>query len=374
MAQFAINAVYQNFIPKYFEGIGLTKPMIGALVGFSPFIAIVGQPVWGALADRVPRKRLVLFVLLLAAALAMVLYPLSPAYAYLMLMVGVNAFFYTSVQPLGDAITLEGLEKGGWKFGPLRMAGTVSFALVAAGAGTVLTGRTALVPYLTAALTAVAAAAVFVLPQSSAPRARSARSSVFGVLKSRDMILLLSALFLMMVTMAFYYAFFAVHFTTNLHGTSAMLGWCYFISAMSEVPFLLSADRLLERFGPGKMLVFSCAMLTLRWTTLSFMQNPYLVMASQVMHMGCLIVMSFTLVKTIALVMPPELKATGQMAASVIAMTASRVVGSALGGVLADAMGIQRVFLLCAGLCAAVLAALVIFLRKGYLQARPDTV
>ncbi len=51
------NAVYSTFIPVYFLNIGFSPSQIGTLLSLGPLVAILAQPVWGALGDRARTKK-----------------------------------------------------------------------------------------------------------------------------------------------------------------------------------------------------------------------------------------------------------------------------------------------------------------------------
>jgi PPP family 3-phenylpropionic acid transporter len=100
------NAVYGTFIPLYFQHLGFTQPQIGTLLSLGPLIAILAQPVWGTLSDRAKTKNRILLLLIAGSGGAMLLYPLSNQFAYLLIMICVFTFFQTSIFAVSDAITL----------------------------------------------------------------------------------------------------------------------------------------------------------------------------------------------------------------------------------------------------------------------------
>ncbi len=358
------NSVYQNFMPVFFKANGLTAGNIGALSAAMQVVALLSQPLFGILSDKSKTKNRVLKLILAASAVCTLFFFVSSGFWPLLAIVAVNAFFFTSVAPLGDTITLEGLSKNGYAFGPIRMMGAVSFALTAMIAGQVFGRWPEIVRQVYTSLMALLFFASFVLPRAEGHGRKSGGKVKWSLLlRNRELVWLMVCTLLMMTPMAFFYALFSVHFTSGLGGSQEMLGWCFFISAMSEVPFLLLSDRLFKKLGPGKMLLLSCVALAARWLLLGLTHSPAVAMWSQVLHGWCFIVMSFTMVKYVSVVAPPELKASAQMLYSVVGMTLSRIAGSALGGALAENMGIEPVFLMGAVMTAAVFGLLFALLR-----------
>src|SRR3954447_14095593 len=131
------NAVYGTFMPVYLKSIGLSQTSIATLLSFGPLIAILAQPLWGRIGDRAQSKNRVLQVLSLGSAVSILLLPVSHQYFYLLLIVCMVTFFQTSINPLSDAITLEHLARTKWNFGPIRLAGTIGFAIMSVAFGIV---------------------------------------------------------------------------------------------------------------------------------------------------------------------------------------------------------------------------------------------
>ena len=174
---------------------------------------------------------------------------------------------------------------------------------------------------------------------------------VIGRQKAVVAILLMLFAMLLQITMGYFYTFFSPHFVSLPGGTSALLGGCYFLSAVSETPFLLNSDRLFRRFGAGKLMCVSALMLSLRWIIVASCDNALVVMLSQLLHSMGFIVITVTSSLYIDRTVPPELKASGQMLLAVVSFGVARVAGNLGGGLLADWMGRQNVFYLCAILC-----------------------
>ena len=92
-----------------------------------------------------------------------------------------------------------------------------------------------------------------------------------------------------------FYTYFSLHFTTLEGANSTLLGLCFTISSIAEVPFLLLSNKLYERFGAGKLLITAGISVTIRWLLLGSLTNVYAVMATQLFHGWGFIVMTVTM-------------------------------------------------------------------------------
>ncbi len=363
------NGVYQGYASKYFESKGLTTMQMSIILAFTPLIAIVMQPVWGAVGDRAKRRNTVLLMLTAVSSILVLLYRISDAFWYLLPMSMLFSALYTSIQPMGDSIILEDLTPKRLAFGPLRLYGTYAFAVTNPIWGLILSPeRMNWIVYLTSFMLMITVAAVFVLPPTEGHQSKGKKMNILAVLKVPHMAGLLLMLMLLQLTYGYFYSFYSIFYTSLPGSNGIMLGICYFLSAVSETPFLLNEDKLFKKLGAGKLMVISAVVLTLRWTILGFTNNPYVAMASQVLHGWGFIVMTVSTSKFVAKVIPDELKASGQMALSVVGFGIARAFGILGGGAVASVTGsVQNGFRLTA--CVA-LITLLVFAPK-YLPMKP---
>lgn len=362
------NAVYQGYVAKYFEAVGMTHKQLTVLLAMAPVISVVMQPVWGMLGDRSKSRNAVLAMLIAVAAAVVLTYRISSAFWWLMISSILFSSFYTSIQPMGDSIILEALQPKNQPFGPLRLMGCLTFAVGNLFIGYAIDGRANLIVYLTTAVLLLNLLTVRALPPTPGHQSTGEKMNMTGILKLAHMPGLIIMLMLLQLTMGYFYSFYSPYFTSLPGGTTTILGLCYFLSAVSEVPFLLNADKLFDKLGVGKLMSISAAALTLRWILLASFPNVYVAAGSQVLHGWGFIVMTVSMSKFMSATVPNELKASGQMLLAVVGFGVARVFGILGGGLLSEAIGgVQNGFIVMA--CISGLA-LILFAPR-YLHMKP---
>lgn len=337
-------AIYGTFVPVYLDYIGYSKSEIGILMSLGPFVAIIAQPFWGITSDRARSKNFVLQILFLASIFTMALFPLSRNFYYLIAVITLFTFFQTSTGPISDAITLEYLSETNKSFGPIRMAGTIGYAVMSIIAGWFAQGYIGSIFALNILVMFIAFMIVFKLPVVEGHQFGKERIPIWRLFSNRNLVLLMILNFLIQTTLGFYYTYFPIYFR-QIGGSNKLLGLAYFISAMSEIPFLLYADKILKRIGTRWALIGASGVAALRWLIISFIPNAYLVLPFQLLHGLIFIVLYYSMATYINQEVPKELKASGQTVNNLIGMGISRIVGSLLGGFLSDLYGIKMVFL-----------------------------
>lgn len=353
-AYYVTNAVYQGYLSLFYNSLGFTSAQMGTIFAAVALVSMFTQPFWGMRGDRMRSRNALLRFLAAASLVSMLAFTLTSRYIPLLLLACLFSCFYTSIQPLGDSIILENLLRGNHPFGPIRLTAGMAFAFASLAFGQVLNapGRESWSVYIIAGMCAVIFAATFLLPPTAGQQAAGGRRMSFGTLfRQRDLMKLMGFMAPLMITMGYFYTFFSPHFVSLEGGNSALLGWSYFISACSEIPFLLNSDRLFDRIGIGKLLCISSLALTARWLILGLTRNYVLVMCSQVFHGWGFIVITVGLAKYINLTVPAELRASGQLLLGAVSFGVARAVGNLGGGLLADAIGRQNVFFFSAAVC-----------------------
>lgn len=354
MAYYVTNSIFQSYMSLYYVDMGLDNTQIGLINSMVALVSVFAMQFWGRMGDTAASRNRLLCLMCVSAAMLMATTLLSGKFLFLLIIACLFASFYTSIQPMGDSIVLASLAEHGRPFGPVRMLGGLSFAVVAMLFGRVLdaAGNTKIVIYAVAGLCLVIALTALWLPSVIGGGHRRKSGKMLSLFKNRDLLRIFLLMIPLQITLGYFYAFFSPLFKNDLPGgNETLLGWCFFISATSEAPFLLLSDRLFDRYGAGRLMCVSAIVMTARWLMVAVAPNAYVAMASQLLHSWSFIVITVTLSKYVQATVPENLRASGQLLISVFGFGVARVIGYFGGGLLSDLTSRQDVFFLCAGIC-----------------------
>jgi len=338
------NAVYGTFIPVYLDSIGYGQIAIGSLLAVGPFVSILAQPVWGTLGDRARSKNDILKILIFGSAVTVLMHRLSENYYYLLFIMAAFTFFQTSISPISDTITLESLDRSSWKFGPIRMAGTLGYALMAVIAGAYAKSSINGIFFLYFCIAIAAFLVTYRLPTVRGHQTKEQKVPARRLFKNKKLVVLMAFGMVLQITLGFYYSFYSLYLK-QMGANNSLLGWAMFLSAISEVPFLIFADRILKKLGTEYTLLGSALAMGLRWFILYKTTDPYFALMSQLLHGINFIVLQYSMATYINETVPKELKAIGQTINTLFGVGISRIIGSFFGGFLSERFGIQSVFL-----------------------------
>ena len=358
-----------TYAPKFYGEIGLADSQIGLISAIPAFVALFVQPIWGMLSDRARYKRNVLAVALVIGGLCCFLVqPAAGNFLPLLLVLTLVNTFLLPVLPVGNAIAIEYTRECGRDYGPVRMMGTVGFQVSILVIGLIFaTSLNGLYNAFGLVLLASALCALLLPPVKGYQHGKE-RISFTVFFKDRALLLMFALVFLAQMAAQFYLAFFSKHLG-DLGISNALTGLITTLAVSLEIPFLLFGDKLMKKLSIWKWMWIGLIVNGLRFVVLSIVRTPVLIVLSQIPSVFLLACFEFFPAIYLNKAVNKELRGTVQNTYTLIAFGASRIVGSLLGGFIADATSIPTVFAINGALL--LLAAVVFFvpLRR---RARMD--
>lgn len=365
------------FISAYYKRIGLSFTQIGVLLAIGPIFAIFIQPLWAMLSDRTGKRKLLLILLALCTAGAYLLYYLGESFAVCLLAVLVVSLFSLALLPLCDALVIDRANAYGFPFARIRIGGTLGYAAMVFGAGMFLEKfdgaqfAVASVTYL------FFAGAVMLLPQGgareeAAPARREAAPARKKAVPARESIFDTSEILFVLVLALIeslglgFCGSFMGSYAVELGFGSSLIGVLSCISALSEVPILLFAGKLVDRFGEIPLLIFSGVMMSLRLFLTGMGLVPAMISA-QLLQSVTYMTTYICCTQYISKHVRAGKMSQGQSALAIVQSGLAAVASNLFGGMLVDAVGTRQAFFAVAAgvLAVALLVGGVYFLRKG---------
>jgi PPP family 3-phenylpropionic acid transporter len=359
---FAAVGAYFPYLPVYYRSLGLGLGEIGLISAVWSAAQLLGAPAWGNLADRRSRSSWTLPAALLVAGVGAIALALSRDFPTVVASAVVMAFGLSGFGPVLDARSLELLGADRIRYGQLRAWGSASFVVATIGVGIVLDARgTEALFLICLPLFLLAAAVAGTLPRrGSAHVAVGFLSGTGQVLRSRQLAPFFASALLVLMGLAAVTAFYSVAYD-GLGGDRLGIGLAWAIGAAVETPIMFGYPRLARRFGTDRLLVLGASLLALRSLLAALAQEPVLLVLIAPIEgvaWGTFFISSIDYVGRHA---PAGLSATSQGVYTATNGLAA-ILGSALGGLIAEATSIAILFGLAAALggLAAVLLAIAI--------------
>ncbi len=347
--EYAGIGILMPYLALYLASIGLSGTQIGGLLALGPLIAFLVQPVWGLVTDIYHLHRRALVLACFGAAAAIAAFAATADYRLLLVLYALHAVMRAPVAILGTSLALEHLEQNGQRdtFGGIRLWGSIGFAVTSFGIGAWLVDRAIwwILPlyslsYLVLGLIGLT------LPDAEVHGDVRWREGLSLLrLKPALTVFLVGAL-LIGTTLGIVNNYLAVYLR-DIAAPGWVIGTALAISALFEVPLMARVPAFLRRWGFRIVFIGGVGALPLRWILYTFIENPYLVLPTQVLHSIGMMALLVVAVLYVDRILPARWRASGQAlyAASLYGIGPS--IGLALAGTIYESAGIRLVWVLC---------------------------
>ena len=369
-ALFLANGVFAAavwpFAAVILRGRGLDPALIGLVVGAGALAATVITPWFGHLADvvvgRVAAVRITVGIAVVAAIALLLPSPIVVvAVAVASVAVQMNLML-----GLGDALAVDALHAPTRQYGRLRSLTSFSYAVAVIAAGFVYNGA----GYGAAPVVALVGAwVIFVIvgrvpDPTRDPRIRHAVARRGAEIAGRfgsisralavepRLLVLLAALTLAYTGVMGGVTFVSIRIA-ELGGRPSDVALSWGISALTEIPGLLTAGVLVRRFGLRAMFLGALAVHAVLIASWGVLPSPVLINATRLLTGLCFGSLLATRVLSINSLLPAELQGTGQTLMTAMTFGLGAVAGGVVGGVVYGLAGPMAFFLFAAGLTAA---------------------
>ena len=310
------SGVQLPFLPLWLKARGFDTGGIALVVAGMMAARLVGAPLFAWIADHFGNRRL---VIQLCAGLAFAGYTalaLAHGFSTITSIALIAAFAFAPVFPLTEGFSVDGAVTHGIDYGRVRRWASLSFLIGSLSSGLLLTR---LAPEDTAWILAVcqglSLCATFLLPPEPTHDRTSQKTS--PNLRARDLFFASSFPLLLLATgvgqasHAMLYSFSSVYWQ-SLGFTSVGIGLLWSAAVMAEVLLLSYSNVIVEKFGPGRLMMIGMAGGLVRWIMMGFVTSFPLILMAQMLHALSFATTHLGTMHVIRLMAPPQLRNRAQ--------------------------------------------------------------
>ncbi|GEM_PF-722434 len=280
-------AVQGSFFGMYLNNRGMSAANVGLMNGIIQVLGLVLFPLWGKLADRVSNKNIILIGTQIACIIVLFGFFLTENVLMIAIVNVLFSLVHNPVMYLYESITMQHVKTNGWIYSPIRMSGTIGYAVMAVVAGFFLGQNDNLIFPIYIGSMAISTIVALMLPKT--PRMGNQvvekkvkgekvakGESVYSLLKNKRIlgVLFLSGIYTM--STGFNMSYYGIHMT-ELGGDYIYVGIANMIMAFAECPFHVGPGRKwLKKIGVEKAMLIVMAFGTVRWVLAGLCNNPWI--------------------------------------------------------------------------------------------------
>lgn len=348
VALYAPVAIIISFFPLWIRAQGLTDRQTGLVLALGSALAVVVNPLVGAMADQARSRKTILLVLVAGSvASAGLLFAVDGFVGVLLVFLAMRACA-TSLS-LSESIALGSVSRYGFNFGRLRSAGSMSVVAMSvilgwlidrAGAGVI--AWVLLVAYIAQGLFAMT------LPGDSVRVGQRVRGPVMQVLRLPGFALLLGSAAVSQACHGFFYSY-SVLFWKSVGFPASVIGYLWALGVVAEIVVFSVSGRIVARIAAPGLIALACMAGVLRWTLIGLAPRVDVAIVAQLLQGATLALTQLGAAEYIRTRVPAAVlsSGTGVYAACGGLFTAFCVY---LGSFLFPSVG-GRAFLLSSALC-----------------------
>lgn len=367
-------ATFGAYIVYYLGDMGYSNIEIGIIISIRTFTGLLGEPLLSYISDVNNTNKKVFMASMVLLALVVLPFPYYD-WRFMLFSMGIIGFLWAPQQSVLDSWIMKRSKRLADNYGFMRAWGSLGYALVV-----ILFGKAIevygwgilFISYSTLIFIAVIMATLISdVPQteedtnSTSSDEQIESKNPLALFKNLEytMIVISSMLNFIPISVVFV---FLPNFIKGVGGTPVLLGYTYFLSALSEAPILFFAKTLLKRFKPVPLLLISAIFYALRVWIIFKATLP-----GHFLFFGVLHSLSFGLFLTtiryhINMIAPENLKTTAQSIVTMSSFGIGGIIASLFGGYVMDVYGLTVLFKLCMliNILAIILLITIIFYKR----------
>lgn len=349
------------FLNLFYRQQGMDLVQVGILAAVSPTMTLLVSPLWAAVADRFNLHRYILpLTMLLSIPFALLLGRMQ-SFEQLLLGIALFAGCFCAIVPLTDNAVLVNLGGQKKEYGRIRLWGSLGIGVMAWLSGYLVEGRPLNIIFtLYVFLMTIAVVVAYYLPKAPQVKIQSYWRSARQFWHDPRWRIFLPGCLLAGLSHLFH-GYFLFIFAKSLGAADTLLGFLVAVSAGTNVLIYLSMPRILRRWSPQQVMLFSNALMIVRCAITAIIKTPdwlILISAMDGLTWGTMWAAGVQHANEIA---PHGLGASAQAVYNAVFVGLGGIMGASLGGMIFSAWGSAALFTI-----AAVMAALssLVFMRQ----------
>ena len=340
----------------YLQYLGFSATEIGELIAILTLTRVFAPYIWATIADQISLIKGNSFGLLKFASGASFLIfclmfvidsKVNDQFWTVAVITFAYSVFWNSCMPQIEAATLNHLAEHRFKYGAIRLWGSVGFIVTVLGLGYLMDafGPNIILP--AAALSFLIMFLASFLLSSKEPAKNSGDSSFMPLrsLLNRKVVIILVLCTLMQASHAPFYTFFSIYLED--HGYSkALIGWLWTTGVVFEIIVFMIGYRLLRQYRLTSLLSFTFLVAAVRWCVLAiFPENVFIVFASQILHAITYGLYHSVMIQLVDQFFQGRYQIRGQALYSSVSFGIGGAIGSAVSGVVWTMYGAKVLFI-----------------------------
>ncbi|WP_100405275.1 MFS transporter [Bacillus solitudinis] len=344
---FSSFAVMGVIMPLYLKGKGLSTEQIGLVIAMGSVIAVIGQPLFGYVSDKIKSTKKVLIGLLaISLVISVIYYSVNSFYMLLTFFIILN-FFKSSTGPLTENITIAYSKKHNKNYGLIRLWGDVGVGTASVIIGTLIgiLGIEKLGFMYGTIIICALIVAFFLKDDRTKGTVPISLKSIKQLFSNKGYVWFLFLGLIVFMAHRLNDSLFSIYLS-DLGATESQIGFSWMIAAFASSPVFIIVAWLLKKYRELTLVCIGAVLFSLRWLLYGLFPDPSTLIYLQALN-GVFPVFIVPALFLVTKIVPPEITATGQTFFIAVIVGLGGMIGSAGGGWFMGNFGAPTTYILC---------------------------
>ena len=321
------------------EAKGLTASQVGTIMGIGLIARAVSTMFAFPFASKFLSGKKLIVVLVVSSLVVTLLYLPANAFETLLLITFLFSLFYPALLPAIENSATTLMQTSQINYGKSRSYGSIGFVIAVFIISFIvgLVGEQAILwcmiafLFIMLVMQTLPTPAVLLVKPTADDRGKS--SSMIGLFKIKGFSIILIVVVLLQGSMASYYNYSYIYLQQYLHVNPLYIGIILNIAVISEIIYLLKADRF-GYWKTSKLLIIAGIASTVRWIMIFVFPNVWIFIISQTLHSLSFAMAHFAFIQYISKTLPKQQLSNAQGIYSALGMSLSAALLTLFGGFL----------------------------------------
>ena len=282
-AFFIFGGIHLPFWPVWLAAKGIDAAGIAFILAAGIGVKVVVNPLIAHFADRSGARRSIMLALAAGANVSFIAFFFVDNFVSILFCNLLFLALWAPVMPLGESLTFLAARARTFDYGRVRLWGSFTFIVAAAGAGVLLVGRPGeLILYLLLPAAVLMLFAIVAVPDVRAPPA-AGRFAALELIGNRPLLTMLLACMLAQASHAALYAFATLHWQAAGH-SETVIGLLWAEGVVAEIVLFAAGPAVLRRCSPAALIALAGAAGIARWAAMAASTALPVLVFAQALH------------------------------------------------------------------------------------------
>ncbi len=364
-------AIFNPYVTVYLQEKGFAVEKIGLVTGANSFMLIIAQPFWGIITDKLQSSKYTLVICMVIQAVFSVALVFSNTFFAIAVCFCMYGFFSSPEGPLLDTWCLKSLKKVGYQnsVGQMKFAGCFGYALSSVLAGYAIASydTTKILPVYSCILFFIAVFLLVAKVESCEGKKEPSPKLMLGkIIKDTHFIFFLVIIFIMQIPHRAAYTFYPL-LISELGGGKTFVGYTSAVMFLSEGILLFFSKKLLSRYRPGNIIMFSGIFFILWQLLYAVSREPWQITVAAVLDGPSYALFTIGILYFLDEIAPSDMRTTYQTITYAVYFGLSGIAGNSIGGWILGNFGFRYLYLIGAAVIGVAMCGLYLMnrLEKG---------